>query len=306
MYMNNAILFFFDINAPEIKKINNNYYFDYLGENYVVYNYKRDLEEIMEIYYLNMELLNNGILGYEIFINKNNDILFMYEKEYYVLMKIPRIKNRVITYNDIVNFNYIPNMNVKKLDKSNWGFYWANKIDFIQYQFSQMSNKYKIIEESIDYFIGIWENGISYYNDNNIFSDKKYICHKRVTYDMDLLEFINPMNFVIDYKERDIGEYLKSYVLNNNYSKDILNKFLISRSRESAILLISRVLFPSYYFDLYEDIILLEKKEELINDAINKRNNVLYLVNFIFEKYKSLNITGIDWIKKEINLHRLI
>ena len=42
---------------------------------------------------------------------------------------------------------------------------------------------------------------------------------------MDLLEFLNPLNFVIDYKERDIGEYLKSFVINNNYSVDQLKSF---------------------------------------------------------------------------------
>lgn len=304
--MNNAILFFFNINVDEVKKINSNYYFSYLKEDYIVYNYKRDLEEAVEIYYLNLELLSNGFIGYEIILTKDNDILFMYEKEYYVLMKIPKIKNRIITYNDIVSFSYLPNMNVKKLDKSNWGFNWANKIDFIEYQFSQMSNKYKIIDDSIDYFIGIWENAVSYYNDNNIGTLKKYICHKRVTYDMDLLEFFNPMNFVIDYKERDIAEYLKSYVLNNNYSKDIIDKYLITRSRESIILLISRVLFPSYYFDLYEDIILLGKDESSLEEVISKRNNILYLIDFIFLKYKNFNITSIDWIKKEINLLRSI
>ena len=29
-----------------------------------------------------------------------------------------------------------------------------------------MKNKNKIIDSSIDYFIGVWENAISYYNDN--------------------------------------------------------------------------------------------------------------------------------------------
>ena len=35
---------------------------------------------------------------------------------------------------------------------------------------------------------------------------------------MDLLEFYNPLYFVIDCKVRDVGDYLKSYVLIENFS----------------------------------------------------------------------------------------
>jgi len=304
--MNNAILFFFNINIKEMKKINSNYYFNYLNNDYIIYNYKRSLEEITEIYYLNLELLENGLIGYEIIITKDNNILFIYKEKYYVLMKIPNIENRIITYDDIKQFSYIPNQKIKKLDKSNWGYTWSNKIDFIEYQFSQMNKKYKIIDDSINYFIGIWENGISYFNDNYPYNEKKYVSHKRITIDMDLLEFLNPMNFIIDYKERDIGEYIKSYVLNNNYSKETLEKYLTNLNRERVILLISRVLFPSYYFDIYEDIILNNVKESQINEAISKKENIIYLVYLVFQKYKNYNITEIDWIKKEINLLGLI
>ena len=48
--MNNAILFFYNINIQEIKRINNNYYFTYQQNNYVIYKYNRDISEINEIY----------------------------------------------------------------------------------------------------------------------------------------------------------------------------------------------------------------------------------------------------------------
>lgn len=300
--MNNAILFFFNISALEIKKLNNNYYFSYLGNNYVIYNYERDINEVLEIYYLNLELLNNGIIGYEIILTKDKEVLFSYGDRLYALMKFPNIRNRTITYEDIINFSFSPNMKIKFLDKSNWGDNWANKIDFTLYQFDQVKNKYPIIEESIDYFIGLWENAISYFNDNAV-SLKKYICHKRITYDMDLLEFFNPFNFVIDYKERDMGEYLKLFVLNNNFTVSSLDKFFSNIDRNSAILLISRVLFPSYYFDLYEDIVIDKKDESSLNFILQKKNNILYLLEYIYNKSANLNIVIIDWIKKEISLH---
>lgn len=300
--MNNAILFFFNINTKEVKKINDNYYFNYAYNNYVVQIYNRDIEEAIEIYYLNLELLSNGFIGYEIILTKDNDVLFLYEGVYYILMKFPNIKNRIITYEDVINFNYIPNTMFKKLDKSNWGITWSNKIDFIEYQFDQVRNRYSIIDDSIDYFIGIWENAISYYNDNNINSER-CVCHKRVSTNMDLLDFTNPLNFVIDYKERDLGEYLKSFVISKNYSNASLDRMINFSDRDSVVLVISRILFPSYYFDLYEDIILGNKDEHELNDVISKRNNVLYLINYILFRYSNLNITDIEWIKKEVSFH---
>ena len=297
--MNNAILFFYNINVQEIKKINDNYYFTYLSNNYVIYSYKRDITEAESIYNLNLEMLSKGLIGYEIVLTQNREILFIHGGTYYILMKFPNIKNRVITYEDVISFYFpTPKNKFLNLDKSNWGYNWSGKIDFIEYQFSQVKNKFPIIENSIDYFVGVWENAISYFNDNVTFLEEKFVCHKRVDTKMDLLEFLNPLNFVIDYKERDKGEYLKSYVINNNYSSVQLKKLLQGSSKNNIILLISRILFPSYYFDLYEDIVLKEKNEEEIVKMIEKRKNINNLLKYIFENFSNYNIPYIEWIKK--------
>ena len=297
--MNNAILFFYNINVQEIKKINDNYYFTYLSNNYVIYSYKHDITEAESIYNLNLDMLSKGLIGYEIILTQNREILFIHGGTYYILMKFPNIKNRVITYEDVISFYFpTPKNKFLNLDKSNWGYNWSGKIDFIEYQFSQVKNKFPILENSIDYFVGIWENAISYFNDNVTFLEEKFVCHKRVDTKMDLLEFLNPLNFVIDYKERDKGEYLKSYVINNNYSSVQLKKLLQGSSKNNIILLISRILFPSYYFDLYEDIVLKEKNEEEIVKMIEKRKNINNLLKYIFENFSNYNIPYIEWIKK--------
>lgn len=297
--MNNAILFFYNINVQEIKKINDNYYFTYLSNNYVIYSYKRDITEAESIYNLNLDMLSKGLIGYEIILTQNREILFIHGGTYYILMKFPNIKNRVITYEDVISFYFpTPKNKFLNLDKSNWGYNWSGKIDFIEYQFSQVKNKFPILENSIDYFVGVWENAISYFNDNVTFLEEKFVCHKRVDTKMDLLEFLNPLNFVIDYKERDKGEYLKSYVINNNYSSVQLKKLLQGSSKNNIILLISRILFPSYYFDLYEDIVLKEKNEEEIVKMIEKRKNINNLLKYIFENFSNYNIPYIEWIKK--------
>lgn len=296
--MNNAILFFYNINIQEIKKITNNYYFTYLNNNYGIYLYNRDPKEQEELFNLNSELLMQGLVGYEIILTKDKQIIFIHENKPYILMKLPNIKNKIITYEDIINFKLsIDTKKYKIIDKSNWSTNWSNKIDFINYQFSQVQNKYPVIENSIDYFIGIWENAISYANNNPIIKEKT-LAHKRVTTKTDLLEFLNPLNFIIDYQERDVGEYIKSYIMTKNYSNDIIYQKIKNLPKNSIILIITRILFPSYYFDIYEDIILKNKKEEELKDIINKRNNITKLLNYIFDKYSNYNIPYIEWIKK--------
>lgn len=296
--MNNAILFFYNINIQEIKKITNNYYFTYLNNNYGIYLYNRDPKEQEELFNLNSELLMQGLVGYEIIPTKDKQIIFIHENKPYILMKLPNIKNKIITYEDIINFKLsIDTKKYKIIDKSNWSTNWSNKIDFINYQFSQVQNKYPIIENSIDYFIGIWENAISYANNNPIIKEKN-LAHKRITTKTDLLEFLNPLNFIIDYQERDVGDYIKSYIMTKNYSNDIIYQKIKNLPKNSIILIITRILFPSYYFDIYEDIILKNRKEEELKDIINKRNNITKLLNYIFDKYSNYNIPYIEWIKK--------
>lgn len=296
--MNNAILFFYNINIQEIKKITNNYYFTYLNNNYGIYLYNRDPKEQEELFNLNSELLMQGLVGYEIIPTKDKQIIFIHENKPYILMKLPNIKNKIITYEDIINFKLsIDTKKYKIIDKSNWSTNWSNKIDFINYQFSQVQNKYPVIENSIDYFIGIWENAISYANNNPIIKEKT-LAHKRITTKTDLLEFLNPLNFIIDYQERDVGEYIKSYIMTKNYANDIIYQKIKNLPKNSIILIITRILFPSYYFDIYEDIILKNRKEEELKDIINKRNNITKLLNYIFDKYSNYNIPYIEWIKK--------
>lgn len=306
--MKNELLFFYEINIinDNLTKINKNYYFSYQNNSFVIEEYIRNIDEIAEIYNLTLDMLNNKIITYIIIPTKNNQLLFVYEEKYYVLMILPNIKNRIITYQDIINFNYvIANDKFKKIDKSFWSYYWENKIDYLEYQFHQLENKYPLINQSINYYLGIWENAISYYNDNIIeMKELKIVCHKRLTSETDLLEFLNPLNFVIDYKERDLADYLKSFVYEEKYSDETIDKYLqkIPLNKNIVIRFISRLLFPTEYFDLYENIIYENYNEKILKKIIDNRNNYLFLLKSTFKLYGQYNIPIIEWIIKEKDL----
>lgn len=297
--MKNALIYFYNIYLEELEKINDNYYFSYKNRDFVIHKYKRGIEEAISIYELNKEMLESGIITYEIILTKENNVLFFDDQSYYLLMKVPNIKNRLITIDDIIRFNYVPKTKRDLLDKSRWNYNWEQKIDYIEYQFSQMSKKYKNINNSINYYIGIWENAISYYNDNVILkTEYKFVSHIRIGVSTDLLEFLNPLNLIVDYKERDIGEYLKSFINNEKYTfdklKTIMNK--LSKDKNDVARLISRLMFPSFYFDKYEEIVLNEENDEKILYITEKSNIYENFLRFVFNFYSNLGLPYVEWL----------
>lgn len=301
--MKNSLIYFYNMYIENISKINNDYYFLYNGNNYIVTLFNRNLNEAIEMLNLNIEMLNSGTNTYEIITCRDNSVTFYYEDNYYILMRMPNFKNRLVTIEDVVAFRFVSNnqKTIQKLDKSSWNKFWENRIDYHEKQFNEVQKKYSVIRESINFYVGMWENAISYYNENVNFIEMKEVVHKRIGSDTDLLAFYNPLNLIIDYKERDISEYLKSYVLNENFTKErlisVLNRLDLSRNK--AILLIIRTMFPSNYFDTYEDIIIDNKDEKYLLDIINKRSNHLALLSILFKYYSKYNIPLIEWIIKE-------
>ena len=64
-------------------------------------------------------------------------------------------------------------------------------------------------------------------------------------------------------------------------------------------MLYARLLYPSYYFDIYEDIMNNNGDEEKLIPIINKVNDYQeFLKNAYFEISKYTNLEKIDWIIK--------
>ena len=77
------------------------------------------------------------------------------------------------------------------------------------------------------------------------------MTHKRIETIDDLF---NPLNIIIDNKTRDIAEYIKVNFFTDNIDIDEVTNFIKSNLflSDEIILLLSRLLYPSYYFDMYE------------------------------------------------------
>ena len=131
-----------------------------------------------------------------------------------------------------------------------------------------------------------------------------YISHKRLKPTDKVDSLYNPLNIIYDYRVRDVAEYIKnSFWTDNHNIYNELNNYLYKSnlSLNEVKLLISRVLFPSFYFDLYEDIFNYNKDEKILNNIISRIDEYEEYLNSIIIYFKRFYpIDEIEWLKKKI------
>lgn len=274
---------------------NNNYYRLYiLNEEYNIYNYNN-------IYTINKELINNTLMS-EIILNKDKNIITTYHNINYILLKINCNINKNITLEEI---DYLSKVKIVNNNKSNWGLLWSKKIDYLEELISENGKKYPQVVNSFNYFIGLSENAISYYNNIDIDNNMIYYISHKVLRPTDKVDSLyNPLNIIYDYRVRDVAEYIKnSFWTDNHNIYNELNNYLYKNnlSLNEVKLLISRVLFPSFYFDLYEDIFNYNKDEKILNNIISRIDEYEEYLNSIIIYFKRFYpIDEIEWLKKKI------
>ena len=274
---------------------NNNYYRLYiLNEEYNIYNYNN-------IYTINKELINNTLMS-EIILNKDKNIITTYHNINYILLKINCNINKDITLEEI---DYLSKVKIVNNNKSNWGLLWSKKIDYLEELISENGKKYPQVVNSFNYFIGLSENAISYYNNIDIDNNMTYYISHKVLRPTDKVDSLyNPLNIIYDYRVRDVAEYIKnSFWTDNHNIYNELNNYLYKNnlSLNDVKLLISRVLFPSFYFDLYEDIFNYNKDEKILNNIISRIDEYEEYLNSIIIYFKRFYpIDEIEWLKKKI------
>ena len=239
-------------------------------------------------------------------INRDNRLVTVINNTSYILLKIQVDDIRLIDFYDLIEFNnkniIYEGLDLKKIYRTNWIDLWSRKLDYFEYQMEHLKDKYKILSTSINFFIGLGENAISYIN--QILNEERIdafisIVHRRVLYNMSITDFYDPTEIIIDYKVRDISEYLKSLFLCGEVDYDYLDSFFrkLNFNKIDFEMLFGRLLFPSFYFDLYENIINKEVSEKDIYMIINKSNDYILFLKKIYNIiYKIYPIKKIDWI----------
>ena len=267
--MKQTIEYYYSLKIEDLYIENDSYHFVIDKEDYYFVFCNRDKKELDDLIECSKELKSRGIDCHDIILNIKNEILTPVDDVNYILLKV-RNKNEIISITDMIQINkklIISNDN-QSLYRNDWAKLWSSKVDYIEEQLSQIKVD-NIINSSVNYYIGLCENAIYYVNTINdkykpSHLDVITLSHKRILYPNIKLNYLNPLSFIFDLEVRDIAEYVKSTFFSENDALLELTTYLKSKKLTiySYNMLFARLLYPSYYFDVYEQIINKNKSSE--------------------------------------------
>jgi len=300
--MKNAIMYYYNLDPINIHQNEKYYWFEIDDGVFNMVKCYREINEIESIYKLSLELLYRNYPINEIILNKDNQIITIINNENYILMKNKHQNAEKITLTDVLMYNsleidYSPYIS---LYRNNWYELWPLKVDYLEYQISHFGKRYPIIRESFSYFCGMAENAIVY--SNNLKNNDVKISHKRISSDMTKFDLYNPLEFIVDFKVRDVSEYFKTKIFSGYLSFEEIKYYLdyvISINEYESFF--TRMFFPSFYFDIFEEIIGEKEKEKEIIKIISKIEKYEYLLSSIYLYISSkVYILKPEWLIKSI------
>lgn len=305
--MNNILSYYYSLHPKEISHVEDKYFFEYMNSSYVFMLFDRPLSDAEPIFEINKKMISRNILVHEIIINNENKILTYVNNIPYILMEIYINKKAGITLPEICHINN-SSINIeceKVISRYDWLTLWETKNDYFEAQINEIGQKYPNLCNYANYYIGLAENAISYIRLAMNVDDvaPTSICHKRINPNENLFSLYNPINFVCDYRIRDICEYIKSSFFEGLDAYKITEDYFKYNyiSYKEALLFYGRLLYPSYFFDLHDEIVNNDLSENNIEKIIIKAEeyevfllNVYLYISKIYNRY----IPSVDWIIK--------
>ena len=302
--MKDTINYNYNLDAQNIIEQNGKYYFNINNKEYFFVFFNRNIEELNDIVKIIDYMKSTGITHNNIIINKHNSYLTKVGEYNYILIESINSLEEYDIFN-IIDFQkkLLLNHNNTKIYRNNWEKLWSEKIDYIEYQINELGINKEIILQSINYFIGLAENAISYVNIAKSYYNNKgrvVLSHRRIFYPNYRLNFLNPISFIFDLEVRDIAEYIKSMFY---YDKEEAFLELETYLKVKPLdiyeyhMLYARLLYPSNYFDIYEQVMNNNESEDKLMNIINKANDYeLFLKKVYLEISKYTYLTKIDWL----------
>ena len=298
--MKNAIKYYYNIDIDELHQYNQEFRFNDNNKQYILVPYDNTNIELEEKYKLQLYMNSIGINCHTVIKNNNDEISTIINNKKYVLIQINN-EIRPINIKDIITFTNI-NINSEYfnyINRSEWSKLWKNKIDYIEYQITQFGKKYPTIRESIDYYIGISETCISLLTNIQKKTIIQSCMHNRINEKTTTVEFYNPINFIIDQRIRDIGEYITPKLYEKIDIIPIIDEYIKTNifTQEEIIQLFIRIMYPSNYFDIYEQIIQKKSSEEQLSELIKKTNIFEINLKKIYQHLKkNIPIPQVEWL----------
>lgn len=276
--MKNVIEYFYKIKIDTIRYSCDKYYISSDNSNYLFQRIDK---------YFNFKVLQISqfyIFFHKIVFNFKGNLVTSYENSNFILFKINLEKNRVINFNDIIN---IMNLNLNLgFFELNWDILWENKIDRFENYIINKDLKF-YLRDYYDYFIGLGEIAITYYRHAKKYPVKYGFTYNRINKKFTLYDLYNPLNIVISSPIKGIAEYIKeNFFIGKPLEIETIGN--LNLNYDESILLISRLIFPTYFFDLFNS-------QSQINSVLIEK------IITLIPKYENYLSEIIDIIKKEYN-----
>ena len=305
--MKDIINYYYNLNVDNIDSLQDKYHFKYQNRDYFFVFYNRSLEELDDIILCVNTMKEKGINIHNIVPNINNSYITNINETNYILFSVTSMKEKYDIFDIVENNNILKlNNDSKKLYRNNWVNLWSEKIDYFEYQIRELGLNKEVVINSFCYYIGLAENAISYANLANELVTKEYIPnvvwqHRRIFYPNYKLNYYNPLSFIFDIEVRDVAEYLKAkfFVVGIDDTIEDLKTYLSIKKLDNYMyhMLFARILYPTYYFDIYEDIMNKKRNEDDLIKIINEVNNYeLFIKKVYFEISKYTLLEKIDWL----------
>ncbi len=308
--MKETLEYYYGLDIENIEELDGKYHIKQENQDYFFVFYNRGIEELEDIINVSNEMIKKGINVHKILINRNNSFLTKVGEYNYILFAVSNLNEEYDIFDMVkISEKLVLNNNKSNLYRNNWGTLWSEKIDYFEYQVRELSIEKDVVKNSFSYYIGMAENAISYVNNTNMkYGGDAYrivLSHRRVFYPNYKLNYLNPLSFVFDLEVRDIAEYLKAMFFKKDISfcLDELSSYLKIRhlSLYEYQMLYARLLYPTYYFDVYEGVMNKNGDEEQLVNIIKKCDSYEeFLKKAYLEISKYAKIDKIEWI---INQH---
>lgn len=308
--MKETLEYYYGLDIESIEELDGKYHFKIENQDYFFVFYNRGIEELEDIINVSNEMVKKGINVHKILVNRNNSFLTKVGEYNYILFAVSNLNEEYDIFDMVkISEKLVLNNNKSNLYRNNWGTLWSEKIDYFEYQVRELSIEKDVVKNSFSYYVGMAENAISYVNNTNMkYGGDAYrivLSHRRVFYPNYKLNYLNPLSFVFDLEVRDIAEYLKAMFFKKDISfcLDELSSYLKIRhlSLYEYQMLYARLLYPTYYFDVYESVMNKNGDEEQLVNIIKKCDSYEeFLKKAYLEISKYAKIDKIEWI---INQH---
>ena len=252
---------------------NNNYVFKRVFINNI------DLKRKIEI------LKYNNVYFYDVILNNNKELITNVDNNYYILYKLDKNIPIIDTKIKYININ----------EKEDTYSLWCKKIDYYYTQVIDFNVEKEELINLFNYYVGYGEIAISLLDNIRLLDCRISISRKVNIYPIDYKLYFDPTNIIFDYSTRELAEYIKYTIINNIFNIDeIISIIDINNFNNIEIIyLIARVMYPNYFFNVFEDYIISDElydysKYYTYIELLEK--NIDNLIKILQKKYDIPNI----------------